>query len=172
MWTQDLFATSGARRPSDRSYWIGIVSGEHVQHALEGGFAQFCHGKVQPLTRMKAGDGFVYYSPNMTFRGKERFQCFTAIGLVKERPPYRFDMGGGFVPHRRDIDWADSTEAPIHAWLDSLEFAEGSRNWGYKLRFGHFAISEHDFRVIAQAMHADLDKLFPGTAAFPWQASA
>lgn len=156
--TQDLFAISGARRQGDRNCWIGVISGDHVQPAREGGFAQLGHGNVQPLRRIQPGDGFVYYSPSVAFRGKA-LQCFTGIGLVKERPPYAFNSG--FVPHRRDIDWADSREAPIHPWLDSLEFAEGSRQWGHKLRLGHLAISEHDFRVIAQAMHADLDKLFP-----------
>ncbi|MCY1299809.1 hypothetical protein D9M70_493500 [compost metagenome] len=63
-------------------------------------------------------------------------------------------------------------EAPVRPWLDSLEFAEGNRNWDQKLRFGHLAISEHDFRVIARAMHADLGGVFPRVAEYRRQAWA
>lgn len=171
MLAQDWFAVGGERKTRDRSYWIGAVSGDDGEHALEGGFSQFGHGKVQPLTRMKAGDGFVCYSPNAAFREKGGLACFAAIGVVKERPPYFFAMGA-FAPHRGDIDWADSIEAPVRPWLDSLEFAERNRSWDQKLRFGHLAVSEHDFRVIARAMHADLDMVFPSTRTFVRQASA
>lgn len=166
MSTQDLFALSQAR--SGRSYWIGVVSGDAAQHGQRD-FGPYDHANVQPLRRMKAGDGFVHYSPGVAFRGKEPLQFFTAIGVLKERPSYLFDMGGGSVPHRRDIDWVEGREVPIRPWLDNLEFAEGSRNWSHKFRFGHLAISEHDFRVIAQAMHADPGTLFPGAPAFARQ---
>ncbi|WP_350313610.1 EVE domain-containing protein [Dickeya fangzhongdai] len=144
-----------------RHYWVGVVSAEHVQYALDGGYIQVCHGKLSALKRAKPGDGFVYYSPNQTFKGKERHQHFTAIGIIKHGDPYRFDMGDGFVPHRRDIDWAGGVEAPIRPLLDRLDFTAGRTNWGYALRFGLFSISEHDFRLIAEAMQADQSRLFP-----------
>ena len=50
-------------------------------------------------------------------------------------------------------------EAPIAPLLDSLEFVEDRRHWGYKLRFGLFQISDHDMRLIANAMQADLQAL-------------
>lgn len=146
---------------TQRSYWIGVVSAEHVQRGVEGGFSQVCHGKSQPLKRLKPGDGFIYYSPTLTFQGKERYQSFTAIGTVKDSPVYPYDMGNGFVPYRRDIDWADSVTASIQPLLDRLDFTAGRRNWGYQLRFGLFPISEHDFRLIAAAMQAEPAKLFP-----------
>lgn len=40
--------------------------------------------------------------------------------------------------------------------LDALEFVMEDRpRWGAKFRFGLFAVSDHDMRVIAQAMRAD-----------------
>jgi hypothetical protein len=32
-----------------RQFWIGIVSREHVQRGVEGGFIQRSHGKKAPL---------------------------------------------------------------------------------------------------------------------------
>ena len=171
MLAQDVFQVGAGSRAGERNFWIGAVSGDDMQHAQEGGFSRFGHGNVQPLTRMKAGDGFIGYSPNAAFSGRAGLACFTAIGVVKERPPHFFAMGG-VAPHRGDIDWADSMEAPVRPWLDSLEFAEGNRNWDQKLRFGHLAISEHDFRVIARAMHADLGGVFLGVAEYRRQAWA
>ena len=81
---------------------------------------------------------------------------FTAIGTVKDREPYVFDMGKGFAPYRRDVAWAKAKEAPIRPLLDRLEFTAGKPSWGYQLRFGLFPISAADFRLIAKAMGAAL----------------
>ena len=61
-------------------------------------------------------------------------------------------MGGGFMPFRRDVQWAKATEAAITPLLETLEFTAGKRNWGYQLRFGLFEISQRDLDVIAVAM--------------------
>ncbi|BAB50149.1 msl3206 [Mesorhizobium japonicum MAFF 303099] len=63
-------------------------------------------------------------------------------------------MGGGFTPFRRDVEWAVAEEAPIKPLLDRLDFTAGKSNWGYHLRFGLFEITDHDFRLIAEAMGA------------------
>jgi len=63
-------------------------------------------------------------------------------------------MGGDFVPWRRNVNYVEAREAPIAPLLDQLDFTRGHRNWGYQLRFGLFEITEHDFRVIAEAMGA------------------
>jgi len=136
--------------------WIAVASAEHVRHGLEAGFMQVSHGKAAPLRRIAAGDRVAYYSPTERFRGKERLQAFTAIGVAKGGDPYRCDMGGGFRPFRRDVIWLEADEAPIQPMLEALEFAAGRRNWGYQLRFGLFAISAHDMLVIADAMQARL----------------
>ncbi len=150
-----------------RKYWIVVASAEHVSRGRADGFTQACHGKAAPMRRMKSGDGIVCYSPTATFRGKDRLQAFTAIGEVGERAPYLFDMGGGFVPWRRDIVWAPSQAAPIAPLLDALAFTAGRSNWGYQFRFGVLAIGEDDFRLIATAMKAEdaPARAFPGWTA-------
>jgi EVE domain len=116
---------------------------------------QVCHGRRGPLQRITPGDGVAYYSPTEIFRGKDKLQSFTAIGHVREGEPYAHDMGGGFVPYRRDVDWIEAREIPIRPLLDVLSFSAGRPNWGYQLRFGLFEIVADDFDVIRQAMGAD-----------------
>ena len=135
---------------------LAVASANHVRKGRAEGFMQVCHGKLAPLRRIKPGDHVVYYSPTQTFRGSETLQSFTAIGVVAEREPYPFDMGGGFVPYRRDVHWLTAQEAPIRPLLDQLEFTAGQRNWGYALRFGVLALSVHDMALVAQAMGAEL----------------
>ena len=118
---------------------------------------QACHGKGAPLKRIHAGDGIVYYAPTVSFRGKDRLQSFVSIGFTRDESIYPFDMGNGFVPFRRDVDYLPAHEASILPLLDRLEFTRGKRNWGYVFRFGLVEISAHDFRIIAAAMEADTD---------------
>jgi hypothetical protein len=133
-------------------FWCGVVSRDHIQRGLAGGFCQVCHGRRGPLARMAVEDGIVFYSPMTQFRGAERCQRFTAIGTVVGEAPYQFHLAPNFMPFRRDVRYADGHEADIRPLLDRLEFTRGNRNWGYKLRFGHFELSEPDFRTIAEAM--------------------
>ena len=132
--------------------WIAVASADHVQRGQADGYMQVCHGKAAPLRRMQAGDRVVYYSPSQVFGSKIKLQAFTAIGRVEPRDAYQADMGGGFHPYRRDVVWTASQEASILPLLLTLEFSAGIKNWGYQFRFGLFAISEHDMRVIAAAM--------------------
>jgi hypothetical protein len=87
--------------------------------------------------------------------GKDRLQAFVSIGIAQPGEPYAFDMGGGFVPFRKDVAYVPAQEAPIAPLLDSLEFVEDRTRWGAKFRFGLFAVSDHDMRLIARAMQAD-----------------
>ena len=67
--------------------------------------------------------------------------------------PYQVDMGGGFCPFRRDVDWHTAEEAPIkQPLIGSLQFTAARSNWGFQLRFGLFEISAHDMAMIAAAM--------------------
>jgi hypothetical protein len=91
--------------------------------------------------------------------GKDRLQSFVSIGIVQAGAPYAFDMGGGFVPYRRDVAYVCTQEAPIAPLLDAFEFVEDRARWGYKFRFGLFQISDHDMALIARAMRADLAAL-------------
>ena len=146
-------ATASAERSSN---WVAVASAEHVGLGRAQGFMQVNHGKAAPLRRLRGGDRIAYYSPTEEFRGPGKLQAFTAIGAVRDTAPYQADMGGGFCPYRRDMDWWRFAQAaPIQPLLDRLEFAlAGGTHWGYQLRFGLFAISKHDMELIALAMGA------------------
>ncbi|MFC0216541.1 EVE domain-containing protein [Paenibacillus chartarius] len=133
-------------------YWIGVVSASHVSRGVKGGFAQLCHGKAAPLKRMQAGDWLIYYSPRTDLRNGEPLQAFTAIGQVLDDKVYEYRMSDSFIPFRRNIRYTDCKETKISSLLEQLSFTRGEKNWGYRFRFGHFEISEQDFRVIAEAM--------------------
>ena len=133
-------------------FWIAVASAEHARRGKVG-FMQVNHGKAAPLRRISPGDGVAYYSPTETFGGKDKLQAFTLIGRVKPGDIYEGQMGD-WVAHRRDVAWTDAHDAPIAPLLDRLEFTQGQRNWGYKMRFGLFEISKADFAVIASAMDA------------------
>lgn len=137
--------------------WIAVASAEHARRGAAGadvGFMQVCHGKRGPLQRVRPGDRVAYYAPGITMGGRERWQKFVTIGVVQGGDPYAFDMGGGFVPFRRDVRYVPAHEADIHPLLDTLEFVEDRKHWGAKFRFGLFAVSDHDMRCIADAMGA------------------
>ena len=135
-----------------RRNWLAVASASHVRRGRDEGFMQVCHGKAGPLRRIAPGDRVVYYSPTETFGGGGALQTFTAIGIVADGEPYRHDMGDGFVPYRRGVRWLDAHEAPIRPLLDRLEFTAGTRNWGYKLRFGVLELSEPDMTLVGEAM--------------------
>lgn len=118
---------------------------------------QVGHGKAGPLKRIRPGDGVAYYSPSITFGSRTPYRAFTAIGIVADGAPYPFDMGGGFVPWRRDVRWAAAMDAPIAPLLQRLSFSAGTRNWGQPLRFGLLAVSAQDLGLIADAMNAVLE---------------
>lgn len=134
------------------AYWIAVASAEHVRRGRKDGFMQVNHGKAAPLRRIRPGDGIVYYSPTTILGQKDGLQAFTAIGTARDGEPYQGEMGGGFTPFRRDVEWAQAEEAPIKPLLDRLEFTAGNPNWGYQLRFGLFPVSAVDFALIAEAM--------------------
>ena len=136
--------------------WIAVASADHVALGRAGGYMQVGHGKRAPLVRIHPGDRVVYYSPAQQLGAREPLQAFTAIGVVRDGEPYAFDMGNGFVPFRRDVDFAASQPAPIRPLLDALQFAQPRANWGAKFRYGLFSVGDDDLRTIAAAMQADL----------------
>jgi hypothetical protein len=141
--------------------WVAVASADHVRFGRSAGFMQAGHGKAAPLRRIGPGNCIAYYSPTASFGGarfggRDRLQAFTAIGIDKAGAPYRTDMGDGFHPYRRDVNWLSSDEAPIRPLLERLAFRRGNANWGYRLRLGLFEIPEDDMRAIAAAMGATL----------------
>jgi hypothetical protein len=139
-----------------QKFWIGVAAANHIARGVAGGFMQVNHGKEAPLKRLRPRDVIVYYSPVSEFGGKDKLMAFTAIGVVKDRVPYQDDMGGGFMPFRRDVDWRSSQRAAIHPLLDILSFTKGQSSWGYKFRFGLFDVSRDDMELIATAMRSDV----------------
>ena len=136
--------------------WVAVASAEHVRIGRGNGFMQVCHGKAAPLRRVQPGDHVVYYSPTRAFRGQDKLQSFTAIGIVDNGAPYQADMGGGFSPFRRDVIWYSAKETPIKPLVGRLHFTTARPDWGFQLRFGLFEISGADMAVIATAMGAQL----------------
>lgn len=133
-------------------YWIGVASAEHVERGVAGGFCQLCHGKAAPARRMSPGDWIVYYSPRTAFRGGASLQAFTAIGRIRPGAAYAFDMGGGFVPMRRDVDFVPCRAASIKPLIERLAFIRNKRSWGYTFRTGMIEIEPPDFETIAAEM--------------------
>lgn len=142
--------------------WIAVACAEHAQRGRDHapvGFMQVCHGKGAPLRRLAPDDVVVYYAPSTTMGGKDRLQSFVSLGVVQSGQPYQADMGGGFVPFRRDVRYVAAEPAPIAPLLDALAFVDDRRHWGQKFRYGLFEVSANDMALIAQAMRADADAL-------------
>lgn len=135
--------------------WIAVASAEHVKTARAQGFMQVCHGKKAPLTRLKPDDRIIYYSPTVTFGGRDALQSFTAIGRVESSSLYQVNMGNGFYPFRRAVYWFESREVEIKLLLENLELAKNKKHWGSQFRFGLFEISEQDLQLIYAAMCAE-----------------
>jgi hypothetical protein len=144
----------------DRRFWIGVVSRDHVQLGVAGGFIQLNHGKKAPLQRLHAGDGVVFYSPRTSYPDGEPWQMFTAIGVVRTGKIYQGDMGGGFKPFRVDVRFFKARGAEIRPLLGKLSFIRDKAHWGAALRFGHLKVPTQDFKVIAAAMGRDFRRDF------------
>lgn len=156
-------SSAGAGAGDTRRNWIAVACAEHAgRGAAPGpaGFMQVCHGKAAPLKRVQPGDRVSYYAPTETMGGRERVQAFVSIGLVQPGPAYAVDMGGGFVPWRKNVCFLPARRAPIAPLLGQLEFTRDRTHWGSQLRFGLLAISAHDMRLIACALAVDPELLF------------
>jgi hypothetical protein len=132
--------------------WIGVVSREHVQRGVAGGFIQLNHGKSAPLRRLRAGDVVAMYSPRTSYPDGEPLQCFTAIGTVDTGEVYQVAMSDDFRPWRIDVTFAASREVPIRPLVDRLSFIRSKTHWGAAFRFGYVKVPIADFALIADAM--------------------
>ena len=147
---------------SEQRNWIAVASADHIRLGRSQGVMQVGHGKGAPLRRLRPGDWVAYYSPVETYGQPRPCRSFTAFGRVMDGEPYQHDMGGGFVPWRRDVAWLAAREAPITPLLQELSFSKGQRNWGYKFRFGLFEVSAADMAIIAAVMTVDSALHFAG----------
>lgn len=133
-------------------YWIAVACREHVLKGKDGGFAQVCHGKQNPLKRIKPNDWIIYYSPTQLFGKKEPCQRFTAIGQVKAKDPYQVVVSEDFTPWRRDVQFFNAQEVAIAPLIASLSFIKNKKHWGALFRYGLFSIPFEDFKLIATSM--------------------
>ncbi len=145
-------------------FWVNTISRDHVARGVAGGFTQAGHGKATGLRRLHAGDWLVFYSSKTSLRGGEPLQAFTAIGRVADDELYQVEMAPGFVPWRRNVEFADCTEAPIRPLIDELTFINDKQRWGYVFRRGLFEIPEADFELISRALGADASSARPEPA--------
>ena len=137
---------------SPNQFWIGVVSREHVQRGVEGGFIQLNHGKKAPLQRLQAGDGVVMYSPRTSYPDGQPLQHFTAIGIVATGEIYQVEMSEDFKPYRVDVNFLKVEETPIKPLVERLSFIRSKTHWGAAFRFGYVKIPAQDFELIARAM--------------------
>ena len=137
---------------ASRQFWVGVVSREHVQLGVKGGFIQLGHGKKAPLQRLRAGDALVMYSPRTRYPAGEALQAFTAIGVVSTGKVYQVEMTDDFKPYRVDVGFLKAREAPIKPLINGLSFIKSKTRWGAAFRFGQIKIPAKDFKLIAKAM--------------------
>ena len=104
-------------------FWCGVVSRDHIQRGIAGGFCQVCHGRRAPLAQIAHGDGIVFYSPTIQFGGPERCQHSPRSQQFSMARPYQVQMTQEFMPFRRDVSYLDAHAVDIHVLLDRLEFA-------------------------------------------------
>lgn len=147
----------------ERHCWVGVVARDHVALGMAGGYAQLNHGKAAALERMRAGDGFAYYSPRTAHPEGAPLQAFTAIGVVAPGPLYQAAMGPDCNPFRRAIAYWPAHEAPIKPLVESLTFIRSKQHWGAAFRFGVVRVPAADFARIADAMGVGMQC----AAAFP-----
>ncbi len=173
---------------SERRFWIGVVSQDHVDAAVAHGFVQLLHGKAGPLERMQPGDGFAFYSPRASYPAGPPLQAFTAIGRIAEGPIYAADGPAGapapavdrappIAPNnapcergvdcprerplfRRNAAYFDASPAPIKPLLEQLSFIRSKTHWGAAFRYGVVRIPREDFAAIATAMGCNPDADF------------
>jgi len=137
---------------SSPQFWIGVVSREHVQRGVQGGFIQLNHGKKAPVQRLRAGDGLVMYSPRTAYPDGEPLQAFTAIGVVITGEVYRVEMSEDFKPYRVDIRFQNGRETPIKPLIERLAFIQNKTHWGAAFRFGYLKVPAEDYNLIAESM--------------------
>ncbi|MDR6971531.1 EVE domain-containing protein [Leifsonia shinshuensis] len=141
-------------------YWLGVVQLDHVLRGVAGGFAQVNHGARAPLERMGPADGFVYYSPRVSYPDGEPLKQFTAVGRIADDAVVQVTQGpamsgpaSDFRPWRRRVEWDhDAVATPIRPLLGALDFTRDRPDWGYQLRRGVIELTRHDFELIRRQM--------------------
>lgn len=130
--------------------WLGVVSAEHVERAVELGIAQIGHGKRSGLARMQEGDTLIYYSPRRSLGDSVPLKQFTAVGTIADDVIWQSDEGS-FTPYRRRVRYETSQPVPLDALKGSLQLTSTS-NWGSQLRGGLVELTLEDAALIRSAL--------------------
>jgi hypothetical protein len=146
---------------STRRYWIGVVSKDDVNVAVASGFVQLGHGKAGRLERMRAGDGFLFYSPRASYPDGPPLKQFTAIGKVGDAPLVHAERPDGEAVFRRGVDFLPAEPTPIRPLIPVLTFIRSKEHWGAAFRFGFLPVPEQDFERIASAIGRPVMVDFP-----------
>lgn len=156
----------------ERQYWIAVVAQDRAERARAGAYAELNQGRPGVLERVRAGDGFVFYSPR-TFDPKgEPLQAFTALGHVTDGYLYRVEQEDGSSAFRVAVDYRPATPAAIKPLLDQLSFIHSKQHWGACFRFGALRIPAGDFSRIAAAMGCADEARPPSSARIEAQENA
>jgi len=106
--------------PSSSSlrFWIVVATQDHVELAVAGAYVQVNHGRAGPLERMRAGDGFAWYSPRVAWPGGAPLQAFTALGrignsAIRQVDAVLFDLGVS----SRQLDMPLVDDLLQHLWF-------------------------------------------------------
>jgi predicted RNA-binding protein len=92
------------------------------------------------------------YSPRTAYPDGEPLQAFTAIGAVVTGEVYQVEVTPDFKPHRVDVQFVPSKEAPIKPIIERLSFIKNKSHWGAAFRFGHVEVPGGDFALIGKTM--------------------
>ena len=137
------------------AYWIGVVSKNHVDTAVAGGFAQVNHGKAGPLERMRAATALPSIRRAPTIRTARRCRRSPPSAACATGSVYQADAATDFRPFRVAIDYLPATPAPVRPLIDALTFIRSKTHWGAAFRFGLVRVPAEDFARIAAAMGRD-----------------
>ena len=140
---------------TQKKYWINVVSKEHTELGVKGGFMQSCHGKKAPLLRINKQDWVLFYSSKEKMNSKEKYQCFTAIGEILDDEVFNYQMSENFCPFRRRVTFYPCKEVSILPLIKELDFIENKKFWGYPFRYGLLEIKEKDFIFLKNKMTGD-----------------
>ena len=132
-----------------------VASGDHLLQGIAQGIVQANHGKPDPLRRMQPGHGIVLYAPKLIYGQTSPCQRLVGLGEISDEPVFQVRVSPDFAPFRRSVRYQSVTEIPIQPLLAHLTFVQNKERWGYRFRFGCFAIPAVDFALIRATMTAD-----------------
>ena len=135
-----------------RKCWVLVATKKQVGDCMTGSFVETDSGKSNPLRRMQAGDGIIYYSPKLIKGNTTPYQRFSAIGYVTGETIYRHNNGTDYHPHRREVKFLTAQDTPITPLINRLEFIKDKTRWGNIFKFPILRISVMDFKLIATLM--------------------